>query len=176
MSDTTGAPQVQSLPDLLAVAYQIEADAVERYELLAAQMETHNNPELLAVFRDLARAKSIHRDEIRRLAGDMDLVAHARKAARWMKGESPEEVDLGRVHYMMTPWHALDLALAAEMRALAFFSSVAGTATDARIKEMAEEFAEEETQHVNLVYRLMQKYHLPAHSWSDDLDPVATQG
>jgi rubrerythrin len=93
-----------------------------------------------------------------------------------MKGESPEEVDLGRVHYMMTPWHALDLALAAEMRALAFFSSVAGTATDARIKEMAEEFAEEETQHVNLVYRLMQKYHLPAHSWSDDLDPVATQG
>jgi rubrerythrin len=73
MSDTTGAPQVQSLPDLLAVAYQIEADAVERYELLAAQMETHNNPELLAVFRDLARAKSIHRDEIRRLAGDMDL-------------------------------------------------------------------------------------------------------
>jgi rubrerythrin len=176
MSDTTGAPEVQSLADLFAVAYQIEADAVERYELLATQMETHNNPELVAVFRDLARAEGIHRDEIRRLAGDIDVVSHARKVARWTKGESPEEVDIGRVHYMMTPWHALDLALAAEKQALAFFSSVAGTATDPRIKQMAEEFAEEETEHVNLVYRLMQKYLLPAHSWSDDLDPATAQG
>jgi rubrerythrin len=172
----TGAPEVASLADLLAIAYQIEADAVERYELLATQMETHNNPELVAVFRDLARAESIHRDEIRALAGEVDVVGHARKVARRMKGESPEEVDIGQVHYMMTPWHALDLALAAEKRALAFFSSVAGTATDARIKQMAEEFAEEETGHVNLVYRLMQKYHLPAHSWSDDLDPATAQG
>jgi rubrerythrin len=176
MSDTTGAPEVTSLTDLLAVAYQIEADAVERYELLAEQMETHNNPELVAVFRDLARAEAVHRDEIRRLAGDIDVVGHARKVARWSRGESPEEVDIGRVHYMMTPWHALDLVLAAEKRALAFFSSVAGTATDPRIKEMAEGFAEEEGEHVNLVYRLMQKYHLPAHAWSDDLDPATAQG
>jgi rubrerythrin len=176
MSDIIGEPEVSSLADLFAVAYQIEADAVERYELLAAQMETHNNPELVAVFRDLARAEGIHRDEIRRLAGDIDVVSRARTVARWTKGESPEEVDLGRAHYMMTPWHALDLALAAEKRALAFFSSVAGTATDARIKAMAEEFAEEETEHVNLVYRLMQRYLAPTHSWSDDLDPATSQG
>jgi rubrerythrin len=176
MSDIIGEPEVSSLADLFAVAYQIEADAVERYELLAAQMETHNNPGLVAVFRDLARAEGIHRDEIRRLAGDIDVVSRARKVARWTKGESPEEVDLGRAHYMMTPWHALDLALAAEKRALAFFSSVAGTATDPRIKAMAEEFAGEETEHVNLVYRLMQRYLAPAHSWSDDLDPATSQG
>ena len=122
MSKAAGAPKITSLADLFAVAYQIEADAVERYELLADQMETHNNPELVAVFRDLARAEGIHRDEIRRLAGDIDVVAHARQMAKWNRGESPEEADLGAAHYLMTPWHALQLALAGEKRALAFFT------------------------------------------------------
>jgi rubrerythrin len=176
MSDASGAPEVASLTDLLAVAYQIEADAVDRYDVLAAQMETHNNPELMAVFRDLARAEAIHRDEIRRLAGDIDVVSHARRMARWTRGESPEEVDLGAAHYLMTPRHALDLALAGEKRALAFFNSIVRTTTDPDIKKMAEEFAEEENEHVNLVYRLMQKYLLPGHAWSEDLDPPIGQG
>ena len=75
MSKVAGNPKVASLNDLLAVAYQIEIDAVERYNLLADQMETHNNPELVKVFRDLARAEGIHGEEIRRLAGDFDVVA-----------------------------------------------------------------------------------------------------
>ena len=40
-------------------------DAVDRYKLLADQMETHNNPELVKIFRDLARAEGIHGEEIR---------------------------------------------------------------------------------------------------------------
>jgi rubrerythrin len=176
MSDASGAPKVTSLADLVAAAYQIEADAVERYGVLAAQMETHNNPELVAVFRDLARAEAIHRDEIRRLAGDIDVVSHARQIAQWTRGDSPEEADLGTAHYLMTPWHALDLALAAEKRALAFFTSIVETTIDPGVKKMAHDFAEEENEHVNLVYRLMQKYLLPAHAWSDDLDPPVGQG
>jgi rubrerythrin len=176
MSDASGAPEVASLADLFAIAYQIEADAVERYDLLAAQMETHNNPELVTVFRDLARAEGIHRDEIRRLAGDIDVVARAREIAKWRRGESPEEVDLAKASYLMTPWHALDLALAGEKRALAFFTSIVQATADPSIKKMAEEFAEEENEHVNLVYRLMQRYLLPAHVWSEDLDPPIAQG
>jgi rubrerythrin len=53
----SGEPRITTLADLFAVAYQIEIDAVERYTLLAEQMETHNNPDLVAVFRDLARAE-----------------------------------------------------------------------------------------------------------------------
>jgi len=176
MSDASGAPAVSSLADLLAIAYQIEANAVERYDLLAAQMETHNNQQLAALFRDLARAETVHRDEIGRLAGDIDVVSHARHVAKWTRGESPEEVDLGKAHYLMTPWHALDLAHAAEKRALAFFTSIVQTTTEPSIRKMAEEFAEEEKEHVNIVNRLMQKYLLPAHAWSEDLDPPIAQG
>jgi rubrerythrin len=175
VSKQISIPKINSLADLYAAAYQIEADAVERYELLAGQMETHNNLELVAMFRDLARAEGIHRDEIKRLAGDIDVVAHARRMAGWSRGDSPEQADLGAAHYMMTPWHALQLALAGEKRALAFFRSIAESAKDPQVKKMSEEFVEEEAEHVNLVHRLLRKYPRPPDSWSEDPDPPIPQ-
>lgn len=176
MNHTPQAPATLDLADLLTIAHQIEADAIERYKLLADQMETHNNPELMSVFRDLANAEAIHAEEIRRLAGDVDLTERA-DALRsiWGKGESPEEADLGAAHHLMTPWHALQLSLAGEKRALAFFSSIVETADDARVKEMAAEFVEEEAEHVNVVYRLLRKYPEPPDSWPHDGDPPQAQ-
>jgi rubrerythrin len=174
MSKRPSAPKVASLADLFALAWQIEADAVERYKMLADQMETHNNPELVKVFRDLARAEGIHADEIRRLAGDIDVVAHARNTGGW-QGDSPEEVDLANAHYLMTPWHALQMALVGEKRALEFFTGVVETAKDVKIKQMAAEFVEEEAEHVNLVHRLLRKYPAPAEGWAEDPDPPNPQ-
>ena len=175
MSKAAGSPKVANLNDLLAVAYQIETDAVERYNLLADQMETHNNAELVKVFRDLARAEGIHGEEIRRLAGDFDVVAHARQIAKFERSESPEEAELGSAHYLMTPWHALQLSLAGEKRALAYFTSIVETAKDPKVKDMAAELVEEETEHVNLVHRLLRRYPQPSESWAEDLDPPASQ-
>jgi rubrerythrin len=175
MMPATGLPAVKSLADLFAIAYQIEADAVERYSLLADQMETHNNPELVTVFRQLAHAEAIHRDEIRRLAGTLDIIAHAQRMARWSRGESPEEASLSDAHYLMTPWHALQLALAGEKRALAFFKTIVETTTDSDVRRMADEFVEEEAEHVNLVYRMLTKYPKPVTTWSADPDPPAAQ-
>jgi rubrerythrin len=175
MSKTAGDPKVSNLNDLLAVAYQIEIDAVDRYNLLADQMETHNNPELVKVFRDLARAEGIHGEEVRRLAGDFDVVAHARKIAKFERSESPEEADLGSAHYLMTPWHALQLSLKGEERALAYFTSIVETAKDPKVKALAAELVEEETEHVNLVHRLLQRHPKPSDSWADDLDPPVSQ-
>src|SRR3974390_1244582 len=155
MSKLPSYPKVTNLNDLLAIAYQIEIDAVERYNLLADQMETHNNPELAKVFRDLARAEGIHGAEIRRLAGDFDVAAHAQRIAKFERSESPEEADIGAAHYLMTPWHALQLSLAGEKRALSYFTSIVETAKDPKVKAMAAELVEEEAEHVNLVYRLL---------------------
>jgi len=175
MSKASVGPTVSTLADLFGAAYQIEVDAVERYRLLAEQMETHNNRELVAVFNDLARAEGIHAEEIRRQAGNIDVAEHARRAGKWKKGESPEEADLDAAHYMMTPWHALQMALEAEKRALAFFSNVVETVKDPTVKRMASEFVEEEAEHVNLVHRLLRKYPAPPESWSDDPDPPIPQ-
>jgi len=175
MSKLPSYPKVTDLNDLLAIAYQIEIDAVDRYTLLADQMETHNNPELTKIFRDLARAEGIHGEEIRRLSGDFDVVAHARKIARVRRGESPEEADLSSAHYLMTPWHALQLSLAGEQRALDYFTSIVAAAKDEKVKKMAEELVEEEAEHVNLVNRLLLRYPKPPANWADDLDPPVSQ-
>ncbi|MEZ5788920.1 MAG: ferritin family protein [Xanthobacteraceae bacterium] len=167
-------PPINSLADLLAVAWQIEADAVERYHMLADQMETFNNRELTDIFRDLARAEGIHRDEIMRMAGDIDVVAHARQLPDWGKGESPEKADLGDAHYLMTPWHALRMALAGEERAHAYFQYVLATTDDPKVHEMAKEFAEEEAEHVALCHRLLKRYPEPqGDAWAEDPDPPA---
>lgn len=168
-------PAVSSLADLFAAAYQIEIDAVERYKLLADQMETCNNAELVAMFRDLARAEGLHAEEIRRLAGELDVGAHADRLGAWKTGESPEEVDLDAAHYLMTPWHALKMALAGEERALAFFERIVESTEDPKIKAMAGEFVSEETEHVELVHRLLRRYPAPADTWAMDLDPAVSQ-
>jgi rubrerythrin len=173
VSDDT--PTISTLADLFGAAYQIEADAVERYTMLAEQMEVHNNPAMVKVFRDLARAEAIHAEEIRRQAGDIDVVEHGRRVAKWSKGESPEEANLADSHYLMTPWHALQMALEGEKRALAFFSRIVETAHDPKVRKMAAEFVEEEAEHVNLVHRLLQKYPAPPRSWAEDLDPPTGQ-
>ena len=175
MSKSSDTPKVANLNDLLAVAYQIEIDAVDRYNVLADQMEVHNNPELVKVFRDLARAEGIHGEEIRRLAGDFDVAAHARAIARFGRADSPEEAELGAAHYMMTPWHALQLSLAGEKRALEYFTSIVATAKDPKVKEMAAELVEEEAEHVQLVHRLLARYPKPSETWADDLDPPVSQ-
>jgi rubrerythrin len=172
MRDT--GPKIDTLTDLLAAAYKIEADAVERYQMLADQMEVYNNPELVEVFRDLAKAEGFHAEEIRRQAGDIDVVAHARRIT-FGRGDSPEEVDMGTAHYMMTPWHALQMALAGEKRALAFFTKIVETTKDPKIKDMAAEFVEEEAEHVNLVHRLLRKYPPPTSTWARDTDPPIAQ-
>jgi rubrerythrin len=93
------------------------------------------------------------------------------------EGESPEEVDAGAAHYLMTPWHALELALGGEQRALDFFRSVAASAKDAKVKKLAEEFMEEEeeAEHVNLVHRLMRRHPAPSDAWAHDVDPPVAQ-
>jgi rubrerythrin len=168
------APKVANLNDLLAIAYRIEVDAVDRYNLLADQMETHNNPELVKVFRDLARAEGIHGEEIRRLAGDFDVAAHAASMPQFAE-DSPEEADLGSAHYLMTPWHALQLSLKGEERALAYFTSIVENAKDPKVKAMAAELVEEEAEHVNLVHKLLRRYPKPAADWADDPDPPHPQ-
>jgi rubrerythrin len=175
MSKAAENPKVSNLNDLLAVAYQIEIDAVERYNLLADQMETHNNPELVKIFRDLARAEGIHGEEIRRLAGDFDVVDHARQIAKFGRSDSPEEAELASAHYMMTPWHALQLSLAGEKRALTYFTSILETAKDPKVKAMAAELVEEEAEHVNLVNRLLGRYRAPSDAWAEDMDPPVSQ-
>ena len=102
--DDTG---ISNLGELLAHAHAIETDAVERYHMLADQMDVHNNKELARIFRELAGHEEKHAAEILAQAGDVDLPALKPSEFKWPGIESPEAAELDQAHYRMTPWHAL---------------------------------------------------------------------
>ena len=53
-----------SVAEFFAQALAIEIEASERYELLADQMDVHNNREIAAIFRKRAAIEAHHRDVI----------------------------------------------------------------------------------------------------------------
>ena len=177
-AETTSQGPAQSpvagAAELLAHAHRIEADAAERYGVLAEQMETHNNPDVARLFRKLEWVEGLHADKILARAADTPLPALGPWEGKWPGDDSPEAVDLGEAHYLMTPWQALQMALKAERSAFAFYDRLAQTATDAQVKQLATEFAEEEREHVDLVLKELEKHPPPDKTWSEDPDPAGS--
>ncbi len=172
--EPTGQDTVATAAELLAHAHRIEAEAAEHYGLLAEQMETHNNPEVARLFRKLEWVEGLHVDKIQQRAGDTPLPTLSPWEGKWPGDDSPEAVDLGEAHYLMTPWQALQMALKAEQSAVAFYDRVAKTATDPEVRALAAELAEEEREHVELVHKELEKYPPPDSAWSEDPDPAGT--
>lgn len=159
----------------MAHAHKLEADAAERYTVLADQMEVHNNPELATLFRKLAHIEKIHAETI---AKRIDLDALPRLAPwdmRWPGFESPEAVDAGAVDYMMSPHRALTIALAGEQAAVRFFDDLVNRAETPEIRTMAENFAEEEREHVRLMAEWLAKYPEADEEPDEDPDPPVMQ-
>ena len=94
-----------------------------------------------------------------------------RELVCWPGYESPEAAPVDEVHYLMQPWHALQLALAAEQRAEAFFGQLAAMTTNEAVRAAALELQAEEAEHVGLVKAWMAKVPQPDSDWSDDPDP-----
>ncbi|HXQ30460.1 MAG TPA: ferritin family protein [Steroidobacteraceae bacterium] len=170
MSEEANIRPVTSVAGFYAIAYEMETDAVERYKVLADQMQTHNNSELVRIFLDLARAEGLHAEEIRRMAGDLGVESKSGPIGSW-RSESPEAADLSAAHYLMTPRDALLMALAGEERAVAFYTGLAAAATDPAVRKLAEEFVAEETEHVELCHRLLQRYAPAGAERYEDPDP-----
>lgn len=167
-----GAPLApRSLEDLMGQALTIEREAVARYEELADMMETHNNLEVAALFRKMAGYEQLHVEQILADMGWAADVVVPRHSGLWGSPESPEVVPIEEMHYLMHPWHALQLALSAEQRAEAFFAEMAGTAASEAVRAAAEDMRQEEAEHVALVREWLAKVPQPEGDWSVDPDP-----
>ncbi len=169
-------PKIESAGELLAHAYQMELEAQERYEMLAAQMKAHNNTDLGKLFAKLSVLEGIHATDILEQMAGMDIPQIDPLNMKWEGQESPEALDIGDMHYMMTPREALLLALKAEENAFEFFSHLLKSTTDPEVKHFAAEFAEEEEEHVEMVLKELKKYPESDASPLDDMDDAVDQG
>jgi rubrerythrin len=163
----------QDLGAFLAHAVALENDAAERYDELADAMETHNNDEVAELFRKMAYYSRKHLAEAAEYARNHAGGLPSLKVweYEWPEKESPESAAFDSAHYLMTPYHALQLAKEAEVNARDFYSKVAESAQDAEIEKLSREFAEEEAEHVEAIEEWILRYPEPEQGWDEDLDP-----
>ncbi len=164
-----------STAEFYAQALAIEIEASDRYTLLAEQMEVHNNAEVAGIFRRMAELEMQHHDEICARAGDL-LVGGKKARFSWILPEGPEVTEFEKVHYLMGPYQALDIAKRNEQRAAVWFESIAKHTADPEIKRVAEQMASDEREHVSWVENWMKRYPPAESGWDEDWDrPVYSE-
>jgi len=161
----------ESLAELMARAWAMETEAAQRYNELADAMETHNNAEVAALFRKMAGYEIAHAQQILSEMGWQEAPPMPSGESSWPDFEAPETAPGDEVHYLMQPYHALQLALAAEERAARFFAQLARMASVESVRRAARELQAEEVQHVELVRAWMKQVAQPERHWADDPDP-----
>lgn len=158
------------LAEFMKRAYAMELEASTRYAEFADQMEVANNREVAELFRKLAGIEGLHAkkilEQMRWKAPPTDL-----EPFRWEGLEGPETGETNELHYLMQPYHALQIALRNEERAARFFASVARRDLPPAVLAAAKEMAEEEREHVELVKAWMARVPRPEKGWDVDLDP-----
>lgn len=159
----------QTLDEFMAQALAMEREAAQRYNDMADAMETHNNPEVAQLFRTMAGYEAKHAETI---MTEMNWVeAPGVPPGAWPAMDSPEMIPADAVHYLMKPWHALELALGAEQRAEAFFAELVRSTSNESVRRAAIVLREEESEHVAMIRKWMGRFPKPEGNWADDPDP-----
>lgn len=160
---------------LLAYAYAMEAEAAERYEELADQLALHNNGDVAELFAKLAVIEGKHAEEMARRGSEFHVGRRAPWAYRWLDPEGPEVIPVSELHYRITPYAALSLALYNEQRARDFYALLAARSPSEEVRRLAETFVAEEQEHVALIEAWLEKFPEPEPDWADDPDPATSQ-
>jgi rubrerythrin len=161
----------RTLAEFMTLALAMENEAAQRYAEFADAMAMHNNREVAALFRKMAQIEAKHAAQIMAEMGWTSAPAMPAGRATWEGFEGPETTPGDEVHYLMQPWHALQLALRNEERAQRFFGKLARVATVATVKKAARELEAEEREHVELVKAWLAKVPPPDSDWANDPDP-----
>jgi len=155
----------------MAYAYALEAEASERYSEFADAMETHNNREVAELFRKLARIENLHAEHILEEMGWSSAPPPPASGWQWEGLEGPETAEHTELHYLMQPYHALQIALHNERRAEVFFADLVRKAPSGKVRDAAKEMTAEEAEHVRLVEDWLRRTPKPDADWTADPDP-----
>ncbi len=157
----------------LAHALELEEEAMTRYRELAEALRAHNSPAVAEFFDGMAEEAAKHLAEVKGSITGRELPALAAWEFDW-PAEAPESASYEAVHYRMDMRQALELALANEREAGAFYSSVAAAASDADTIALATTYAEEEAEHARRLEEQLAKLPPTAPTQFEDDDPAHT--
>jgi rubrerythrin len=160
---------LRSTEELLAHAIAIEREAAERYAELGERMHDLGNDLVAELFLRLADTEEKHRRDLEARARELELPKIAPGEYAWFGSQAPETTAHDLVLASLTPHSALQIALEAEERALAFFEAARRHATDPGVAALAAELAAEEGVHIAWVKSVLRRTPDPLLDWGQVL-------
>jgi rubrerythrin len=142
MTQTIATPE-----EFYAHALAIEREAAERYDEFAEWFGMRSST-LAALCRRLATLEREHFEELAEACARLELPEIEAADYRWLERDSPEVTAREFFYRVANARQLLEIALAAEKRAHAFFVRIARTAPDRGVRELASVMAAEENEHV----------------------------
>lgn len=139
---------MQSVEEFLAHSIKLEEEAALRFAQLADAMATCGNLEVSLLFRRLAEYSRLHFKDAMARAGFRQLPKLAAGDYQWPDIESPETAAIWAADPFLGSEQALQVALEAESAGLDYYRSILKSTTDPEVKMFAQEFVDEEMQHV----------------------------
>lgn len=149
---------MDSVEVFLAHSIRLEQEAARRFEQLADAMQTNGNVEAGQLFKRLAAFSRMHLADAQARAGFRELPALADPDYEWPDIESPETAAIWAADPMIGREQALQVALEAESAGLAYYQSVLDATKDPEVRRFAQEFVEEEAQHVAELERWIERH------------------
>jgi len=160
-------------PTIYAHSIAIEREAVARYSEFAERMDELGNQAAAEIFATLARLETEHLEELLARTRGMRLPEIAPGEYAWLYGAAPETAARELVFRLMTARNALEIALAGELRAVAFFESVILTGGDELLRSLAREMAADEGDHIAMLEKLLEATPGPVVDWASVYDKEA---
>ncbi|MEX0406710.1 ferritin family protein [Aquibium sp. LZ166] len=145
---------VESMEELLAIAYRMEQEAIENYTELAERMVGEGRPDMVAVFGQLKSEESGHLDNVvewsERISGSRPDLANL----KWVPAETFDDEGASAVApELLTAYRAFSMAVRNEERAFLFWTYVAAQTDQERLRQAAEQMAREELGHLTILRR-----------------------
>lgn len=161
---------VESIEELLAIAYAMEQEAVSGYSALADRMRRENEPELADVFDRLVAEESSHLGNVvhwsERISGRRPDLSNI----RWELNETFDDEGAATVApQLLSAYRAFSVAVRNEERAFVFWTYVAAQTASDDLREAAEQMAREEMGHIATLRRERRR------AFHEQQAPVAVQ-
>lgn len=146
---------IHSTAELYAHAIAFEREAAERYAEFAGHMQDEGRDDLARLFGMLMGAEMEHLETLEKRTEGIALPQIAEGRYKWLEAHAPETMARELVFRLMTPRHALVIALQAERRARAFFLHTSWTTSDSGVRALAREMAADEQEHIDLLANML---------------------
>ncbi len=163
--------QIDSKEELLARTLTMLSETVERYDLLADQMEVVNNPEAAELFRWLEKKQNDRTRVVQELSDGLALPHIPPWDYDWDDAINTGVPGYSGAHYMMTPYHTLTLGMDVEQSAANLFQQIEQGATAPEVQKLAHSFAREASDFRDYLKQKRAEHPRPEAGWDEDEDP-----